>query len=98
MTATRSSSSRRASCEVEAGDTVDLTLQFDQGPVTGPVAIPAGKPTPKATVEVGGDGSGQVVVEGASYGAVAARERLSATLMSGTYEATKAGTAHRSRW
>jgi hypothetical protein len=78
--------------EVKAGDKVKLTLQYDIGPTSGPVPINAGALVPKATVNVGGDGSGQVVLKGDAFGAIAPRARVPSASLTGSYTATKDGT------
>ncbi|MET7704831.1 hypothetical protein [Micromonospora sp. NPDC005413] len=73
------------------GAKVTVSLKFSAGPKSGPVAVGAGDLVPKATVKVGGVGSGTVNLRSSAYGAIGAYAVLPGATLTGTYTASQAG-------
>ncbi|GAB2921525.1 hypothetical protein GCM10027280_05850 [Micromonospora polyrhachis] len=73
------------------GAKVRVSLKFSAGPKSGPVAVGAGELVPKATVKVGGVGSGTVNLQGPAYGAIGAYTDLPGATLTGTYTTSQAG-------
>ncbi|NBE83479.1 hypothetical protein [Micromonospora rubida] len=73
------------------GAKVTVSLKFSAGPKSGPVPVGAGDLVPKATVKVGGVGSGTVNLKGPAYGAIAAYAVVPGATLTGTYTTSQAG-------
>ncbi|MGW0432073.1 hypothetical protein ACWDV4_05950 [Micromonospora sp. NPDC003197] len=73
------------------GAKVTVSLKFSAGPKSGPVAVGAGELVPKATVKVGGVGSGTVNLQGPAYGAIGAYTDLPGATLTGTYTTSQPG-------
>ncbi|MET8264780.1 hypothetical protein ABZU92_12365 [Micromonospora arida] len=73
------------------GAKVTVSLKFSAGPKSGPVPVGAGDLVPKATVKVGGVGSGSVNLRGPAYGAIDAYAALPGATLTGTYTTSRAG-------
>ncbi|MET7880873.1 hypothetical protein ACPXB1_27915 [Micromonospora sp. DT68] len=73
------------------GAKVTVSLKFSAGPKSGPVPVGAGDLVPKATVKVGGVGSGTVNLQGSAYGAIDANAILPGATLTGTYTTSQAG-------
>ncbi|WP_406080983.1 hypothetical protein [Micromonospora sp. NBC_00858] len=73
------------------GAKVTVSLKFSAGPKSGPVAVGAGDLVPKATVKVGGVGSGTVNLTGPAYGAIGAYAALPGATLTGTYTTSQPG-------
>ncbi|MEU5909017.1 hypothetical protein [Micromonospora sp. NPDC047527] len=73
------------------GAKVTVSLKFSAGPKSGPVPVGGGDLVPKATVKVGGVGSGTVNLHGPAYGAIDANAILPGATLTGTYTTSQAG-------